>query len=109
MTTSSRPTPLLAMILRMSLRRTVVLNCFAVQLKADLIATETRYLDDSGSETVRYGDDEFEMTKEEFKAKTDTDLPAIEHTQKVSWGDSETVGGIKDTKALEAICFKLYQ
>ena len=73
------------------------------KLKAETIANMIKEADGS----VRYGDDDFEMSAEEFKAKTDKDLPKIEHTLKVSWGDGKTVSGMNDAKSLEGICFKL--
>lgn len=76
-------------------------------LRANQIATEIRNVDADGNENVRYGDDEYEMSEAEFKAKTDKDLPAIQYTQKVVWGDGNSVAGINDAKALEGICFKL--
>ena len=72
------------------------------KIKADLLATETME-----AEGPRYGDDEYDITKDEFKQKTDTGLPKVEHIQKVTWGDSSAVAGMNDAKALEAICFKL--
>lgn len=77
------------------------------QIRANNIATEIRKVDADGNESVRYGDDEFEISVEDFKAKTDKGLPAIQHKQKVSWGDGNAVAGMNDAKALEAICFKL--
>lgn len=72
------------------------------KIKADLLATETME-----AEGPRYGDDEYDITKDEFKQKTDTGLPKVEHIQKVTWGDANSVAGMSDAKALEAICFKL--
>lgn len=78
------------------------------KLRANQIATEIRMTDPStGSVSSRYGDDEFEMSEKEFKEKTDTGLPKIVYRQKVSWGDGNSVAGMNDAKALEAICFKL--
>ncbi len=77
------------------------------QLRANQVATEIRTTDESGNVNIRYGDDEFEITADEFKKKTDTGLPAVEHILKVSWGDGRTVAGLNDAKALESICFKL--
>ena len=71
-------------------------------LTSDMLATEIHE-----GEEVRYGDDEFNITKEEFKQKTDKGLPAVEYIQKVSWGDASAVSGMNDGKALQAICFKL--
>ena len=76
-------------------------------LRANQVATEIRITDDSGNVTSRYGDDEFETSAEDFKVKTDTGLPKVEHIQKVSWGDGNSVAGMNDAKSLEAICFKL--
>ena len=72
------------------------------KLTSDMLATEIHE-----GEEVRYGDDEFNITKEEFKQKTDKGLPAVEYIQKVSWGDASAVSGMNDGKALQAICFKL--
>lgn len=77
------------------------------QLRANMLATEIRTVDDDGNENVRYGDDEYELSEADFKAKTDKDLPSVKHTQKVVWGDGNTVSGMNDAKALEGICFKL--
>lgn len=77
------------------------------RLRANQIATEIRNVDEDGNENVRYGDDEYEMSEAEFKAKTDTDLPAVQHIQKVAWGDGNSVSGMNDAKSLEGICFKL--
>lgn len=77
------------------------------KLRANQIATEIRTTDASGKVSSRYGDDEFEMTEDEFKQKTDTGLPKVEHIQKVKWGDADSVAGMNDAKALEAICFRL--
>ena len=77
------------------------------KLRANHIATEIRTTDASGKVSSRYGDDEFEMTENEFKQKTDTGLPKVEHIQKVKWGDADSVAGMNDAKALEAICFRL--
>ena len=76
-------------------------------LRANQVATEIRVTDENGNVTSRYGDDEFETSAEDFKVKTDTGLPKIEHIQKVSWGDDNSVAGMNDAKSLEAICFKL--
>lgn len=73
------------------------------KITAEVIASEMK--DSDGN--VRYGDDEFQISKEDFKQKTDTGLPAVEHIQKVSWGSADEVSGMNDAKALEAICFKL--
>lgn len=72
------------------------------KLTAEILATEIHENDE-----VRYGDDEYNITKDEFKQKTDTGLPAVEYIQKVSWGDASAVAGMNDGKAFEAICFKL--
>lgn len=77
------------------------------KLRANQIATEIRTTDASGKTSSRYGDDEFEMSENEFREKTDTGLPKIEYKQKVSWGDGNAVAGMNDAKALEAICFRL--
>ena len=77
------------------------------QLRANQIATEIRTVEPDGKESVRYGDDEYEMTEAEFKATTDKNLPAIQHILKVSWGDGNAVAGMNDGKSLEHICFKL--
>lgn len=84
-----------------------VLSLSNGKLRANQIATEIRTTDASGKVSSRYGDDEFEMTEKEFKEKTDTGLPKIEHKQKVLWADGNAVAGMNDAKALEAICFKL--
>lgn len=76
-------------------------------LRANQVATEIRVTDESGNVTSRYGDDEFETSKEDFNVKTDTGLPKVEHVLKVSWGDGNAVSGMNDAKSLEAICFKL--
>ena len=73
------------------------------KITAEVIASEMK--DSEGN--VRYGDDEFQISKEDFKQKTDKGLPAVEHIQKVSWGSADAVSGMNDAKALEAICFKL--
>ncbi|MCR4776296.1 MAG: hypothetical protein K5869_07955 [Saccharofermentans sp.] len=72
------------------------------KIKADVIATEIK---EDGN--VRYGDDEYDITKEEFLQKTDTGLPSVEYVQKVAWGDAAAVSEMNDGKALQAICFKL--
>lgn len=73
------------------------------KITAEVIATEMKDADGN----VRYGDDEFQISKEDFKQKTDTGLPAVEHIQKVTWGSADAVAGMNDAKAMEAICFKL--
>ena len=72
------------------------------KITSEMLATEIHEDND-----VRYGDDEYNITKEEFKQRTDTGLPPVEHIQKVSWGDASAVAGMNDAKSLEAICFKL--
>ena len=72
------------------------------KLTAELLASEM--LGDDGN--VRYGDDEFAISKEDFKQKTDTGLPPVEHVLTVAWGDGNAVAGMNDAKALEAICFR---
>ena len=73
------------------------------KLTGDLIATEIHEEDGS----IRYGDDEFQMTAEEFKSVTDTSLPKITCRMKINWGKGQTIAGINDAKGLESICFKI--
>ena len=73
------------------------------KLTSDLIATEIHEEDG----TIRYGDDEFQMTAEEFKAVTDTSLPKITCRMKINWGKGQTVAGMNSAKDLESICFKI--
>ena len=73
------------------------------KFKGDLIATEIHEEDG----TIRYGDDEFQMTAEEFKSVTDTSLPKITCRMKINWGKGQTVAGMNSAKDLESICFKI--
>jgi len=73
------------------------------KITAEVIASEMKDADGN----IRYGDDEFQISKEDFVQKTDTGLPAVEHIQKAYWGEASAVAGMNDAKALEAICFKL--
>ena len=76
-------------------------------IRANQVATEIRTTDPSGDVSVRYGDEEYEMSADEFKEKTDTGLPNVGYIQRVAWGKASDVAGFGDAKALEAICFKL--
>ena len=73
------------------------------KLSGEIVATEIHESDGK----VRYGDDEFEMTKDEFNRVTNTALPKVTYRMRINRVEGKELGELKSAKDLEKICFKI--
>ena len=73
------------------------------KLNGDIVATEIHESDGK----VRYGDDEYEMTKDEFDKVTNTSLPKVTYRMRLAKADGKALGELTSAKDLEKICFKI--
>lgn len=73
------------------------------KLNGDIVATEIHESDG----TVRYGDDEFEMTKDEFDKVTNTALPKVTYRMRIVKAKGKDLGELTSAKDLEKICFRI--
>lgn len=73
------------------------------KLDGDIVASEIHESDGK----VRYGDDEYEMTKDEFDKVTNTSLPKVTYRMRLAKADGKALGELTSAKDLEKICFKI--
>ena len=73
------------------------------KLNGDIVATEIHESDGK----VRYGDDEYEMTKDEFDKVTNTSLPKVTYRMRLAKADGKALGELTSAKDLEKICFRI--